>query len=242
MDIKQALSIPRYADFHATSIGLDSEKHCFNLDHFRAYPDAITYEFNELGFRDCSYLKYASTDIIAIGDSFTLGLGVNAQQTWPARLAHLLDHPVRNFSLNGASNDWMARKIQKILEFFSPPLIIVHYTFSHRRERPFLDWHDDERTESEPLYTQQENMQNWTKAYELFANLSVPVIHSFIPNWDPVGVDHGPLGPNCLAPVQPQDLARDGFHYGPKTHAQLAQDLADITNLLAVGLHPAHGS
>jgi hypothetical protein len=149
-------------------------------------------------------------------------------------LAELVDHPVRNFSLNGASNDWMGRRIKDLVNFFSPPLIIVHYSFSHRREAPFVDWHDDERTESEPVYTNDQNISNWQKNYEIFNSLPVPVIHSFIADWDPVGIDYKLLGQNIQLPVEKKDLARDGFHYGIKTNYSLARDLAEITNLLAV--------
>ena len=234
MDIKQVLSIPRYSNLRCSTFGLDSAEHCLNPDHFRNYPESITYQFNELGYRDQSYLEYRGNEILAIGDSFTLGLGVNIEQTWPSVLAGLVDHPVRNFSLNGASNDWMGRRIKDLVNSFLPPLIIVHYSFSHRRENSFIDWHDDERTESEPVYTNDQNISNWQKNYEIFNSLPVPVIHSFIADWDSVGIDYKPLGQNILPPVEKKDLARDGFHYGVKTNYLLAQDLANITNLLAV--------
>lgn len=234
MDIKTALTIPYYSDMTCEFLGLDSAEHCIDSEHFNNYPDKITYQFNELGFRDCSYTHYKGNEILAIGDSFTLGLGVNIEQTWTSMLAKILDYPVRNFSLNGASNDWMARKISQLLTFFQPRAVIVHYSFSHRRERSFADWHDDERTECEPNYTDRENLENWEKNYLLFETLSVPVIHSFISDWDPVGIDYTARGSNILAPIKKQDLARDGFHYGVETHYTLARRLANVTSLLDV--------
>jgi hypothetical protein len=234
MDIKQALAIPFYSNMTCQTFGLDSAEQCLDPVLFENYPESINYQFNELGYRDCSYTQYQGNEIVAIGDSFTLGLGVNVEQTWPKVLEKLLNYPVRNFSLNGASNDWMARKIVSILDFFQPRAVIVHYSFSHRRERPFDDWHDNERTESEPIYTQEQNIENWQKNYEIFSQLSVPVIHSFIPDWDQTEPDYKSFGSNMLAPVKKQDLARDGFHYGVKTNRALAVALAGITNLLAV--------
>jgi hypothetical protein len=234
MDIKTTLTIPYYSNMNYKFLGLDSSEHCINACHFKNYPDAITYQFNELGFRDCSYEHYKGNEILALGDSFTLGLGVNVEQVWTSVLSKTLNYPVRNFSLNGASNDWMARKITQLLTFFRPKAVIVHYSFSHRRERPLKDWHDDERTECEPNYTNQENLENWEKNYLVFAKLPVPVIHSFISDWDPVGIDYATRGLNVLAPIQKQDLARDGFHYGVKTHQMLAHELSKITNLLGV--------
>lgn len=232
MDTKQALAIPFYSNLHCDTLGMDSLKHCLDPAHFRAYPDQIVYQFNELGFRDCSTSHYQGKEILAIGDSFTLGLGVNAEQTWTSVLSKILDYPVRNFSLNGASNDWMTRKAHQLLKCFAPRAIVVHYSFSHRRERPFEDWHDNERTECEPIYTEQQNLDNWKKNYTVFENLNIPVIHSFISDWDPAGINYKDHGCNMLAPVKKLDLARDGFHYGVKTHQMLAQQLADVTNLL----------
>ena len=59
--------------------------------------------------------------------------------------------------------------------------------------------------------------------------LGIPTVHSFIPNWHPLSVDY--LESNMMAPIDQIDHARDGFHYGRKTHLLLAQQ---ITNLLAV--------
>lgn len=232
MDIKTALTIPFYSDMTCDFLGLDSIGHCLNQHHFNNYKDSVTYRFNELGFRDCPVADYQGNEILAIGDSFTLGLGVNVEQTWPKIFEKLLRYPVRNFSLNGASNDWMARKTNQLLEYFTPRAIVVHYSFSHRRERPFADWHDDERTECDPIYTEQQNLDNWKKNYTVFENLNIPVIHSFISDWDPAGINYKDHGCNMLAPVKKLDLARDGFHYGVKTHQMLAQQLADVTNLL----------
>ena len=242
MDIKQALTIPYYSNMTCQILGLDSPNECFDPVLFQQYPEQIDYQFNELGFRDCSYKQYQGNEILAIGDSFTLGLGVNAEQIWPSILSKLLDYPVRNFSLNGASNDWMSRKTLEILNFFRPRAIVVHYSFSHRRENPFHDWHDDERTECEPMNTDQENLDNWEKNYQIFNNLSIPVIHSFITDWDTTGVDYKSYGPNMLPPIKKLDLARDGFHYGIKTHSVLARALANITSPLVDELHQSLGS
>jgi hypothetical protein len=235
MDLKTSVAIPYYSNLTSDVLGLDSPEYCFDKNYFSSYPDKIVYNFNELGFRDCSSTQYYGDEILAIGDSFTLGLGVNVDQAWPRLLSKILDYPVRNFSLNGASNDWISRKLTQLLDFFNPKLVVVHYTFSHRRERPFDTWKDHERTESEPIYSQQQNIDNWIKNYQLVNSFAIPVIHSFITDWDPVGVDYNGLGSNVIPPLKKIDLARDSFHYGIKTHAMLAERMADqLTNLLAV--------
>jgi hypothetical protein len=209
---------------------MDCLEHCFDLAYYKQYPHEVEYTFNDLGFRTRDSSAITGTEILAIGDSFTLGLGVSEQHTWPVQLENQLGHPVLNFSMNGASNDWIARKTQQLLSWMRPQAIVVHYTFSHRRERPFLDWTDDERTECEPLYSDKENYNNWHRAFDYFASLSVPVVHSFITNWHTQPIDYTALGSNVIPPVAKIDLARDGFHYGVATNQQLARS---ITNLLA---------
>jgi len=222
--LAQTITIPYYANMVCKTIGLDSLSHCFDKSHYQSYPDDIVYKFNSMGYRDIE--QYVGTEILAIGDSFTLGLGVNVEDTWPAQLSKLLNYPVLNFSLNGASNDWIARRSTELLDFFKPAALIVHYTFSHRRERPFLDWHDDERTECEPIYTDEQNLTNWQENFKKINKLEVPVVHSFIPNWhtSPSYCSD----PNVVMPTLQVDYARDRFHYGPVTHLQLAKQLANV--------------
>lgn len=224
LSLAQTVSIPYYANMECDSIGLDSLKNCFDKHHYNSYPNNIFYKFNSLGYRTSD--TFIGNEILAIGDSFTLGLGVNIEDTWACQLSKLLNYPVLNFSLNGASNDWIARRAQELLQFFNPKYLIVHYSFSHRRESPFADWQDDERTECEPLYSPDDNFKNWQKNFENISSLNAPVVHSFIPGWHELSVDYTTLSGQIVSPVTVVDLARDGFHYGVETHRQLAQQIS----------------
>lgn len=219
---RQRVQIPEYVNLECNTIGLDSLEHCFDKKHFKQY-EPVSYRFNELGYRHRSRDQYQGNEILVIGDSFTLGLGVNQADTWPEQLSRLLDYPVLNFSLNGASNDWIARKTSVLLEYFQPRCVIVHYSFSHRRELDRSDWTDSERTLCEANHSNEENLQNWQKNKEILSQAcqDIPLIHSAITNWHPEPVS------DVMVPQQ-IDLARDGFHYGPQTHRLFA------TNLLAV--------
>lgn len=225
--LKQTIGIPDYFNLECNTMGLDSLEHCFDKKHYKSYPKSVVYKFNSLGYRTSETIN--GNEILAVGDSFTLGLGVNVEDTWPEQLSRMLNYPVLNFSLNGASNDWIARRSTELLNFFKPKLLIVHYSFSHRRERPQPTWHDNERTECEPIYSESENFENWKKNFETISLLKVPVIHSFIPNWHTAPIDYKALGTNVIAPIEQIDYARDKFHYGSQTGAKIA---TAITNLL----------
>jgi hypothetical protein len=224
LDWIQSIAIPFYANLQCNTLGHDSAKNCFDRKHYQNF-HPIHYQFNEIGFRTKSISNFTGHEILAVGDSFTLGLGVNPQDRWTDQLELLLGYPVLNFSLNGASNDWISRKINNLLQVFTPRCIIIHWTFSHRREKNLPEWHDNERTECEPGYNEQENLSNWLKNFQSVKFSKV--IHSAIPNWhDNFDYSQYPV----LPPVNQIDLARDGFHYGPLTHLDLAQK---FTNLLA---------
>ena len=221
------LAVKGYVNLTADELGLDSFQHCFNKKYFTNFPHAVNYHFNELGFRDIPIIKYSENPIIVIGDSFTLGLGLPVQLTYPKQLENLAQHQVLNFSLNGASNDWISRKLENILHHFNPMSIIVHYTFSHRRELNREDWTDDERTLC-PLDSidEQADFENWSMNHEKIKSLTkgIPTIYSAIPNWHHAKVSDL-YCPRFL------DLARDFFHYGEKTCLSIAKTFAGLLNL-----------
>ena len=228
--VQQHIAIPFYANLQSDSLGMDSQAHCYDRRLFDQH-HAVIYQFNQVGFRTHSVDKFEHNAILVLGDSFTLGLGNNTQERYTDLIEKQLSHQVLNFSLNGASNDWIARKLQQLLQLFKPRAIVIHYTFSHRRERPQTDWHDDERTECEPLYSSQENYQNWFANFQTIQALAgdIKLVHSFIPNWHQQTTTYTELGTNLIPPMTQLDFARDGFHYGPRTHLELANK---ITNLL----------
>ena len=225
------ISIPYYQNMLCSELGMDSHAHCLDKSWFEQWPDAVSYQFNSAGYRTHESIDRGC--VLVIGDSFTLGLGVNSDQRYTDILEQQLGHQVANFSLNGASNDWISRKLEQLLEVLQPQAVIVHYTFSHRRERPNLHWHDDERTECEPFYSSQENFDNWRKNFDCINSLceNLQVIHSFIPDWHDQFVDYAALGQGIVAPYDMLDFARDKFHYGILTHQLLARA---FTNLLVL--------
>lgn len=222
------LKIGGYINYSAATLGVDSPEHCFNQRYYQSFPHSVAYNYNELGFRERPIELYNKNSIICIGDSFTLGLGLPIELTYPQQLENVVQHPVLNFSLNGASNDWIARKLEIILKYFTPRAIIVHYTFSHRRESNNTNWFDDERTLCDPLPSKQENISNWKNAHTQITNLvqSIPTCYSFIPGWHPDPITFN----DPLIKVSQTDYARDRFHYGELTCLTLAQAYADYIN------------
>ena len=220
--LTNTLKIPAYSNKRCDTIGMDSFEQCFRIKHFTNYPK-FDYHFNSLGYRTSEPETWTGREILVIGDSFTLGLGCAADDIYSTKLQHTLNYPVLNFSLNGASNDWIARRFCDLLNFFDPPAVVIHYTFSHRREQDRSDWFDDERTLCEPTHSDTENFDNWQTNYQTICATGCNLVHSFIPNWHTQKVDYTGM----VAPISMLDFARDSFHYGPKTHLYLTTLLAD---------------
>jgi hypothetical protein len=220
--------IPRYANLTCSELGHDSPQHVGNK--FCNYTP-VQYHFNANGFRTHDFSEIDSDCILVFGDSFTLGLGTNIENRFTDVMQQQLGLKVFNISLNGASNDWIARRVVDMLNFVQPRAVVIHYTFSHRREHADTTWFDDERTLCEPQYTDLENFYNWQKNFNLIVNTvgHIPLIHSFIPTWHTTLIDYLDIPGKVLPPVALLDTARDGFHYGIKTHQRLAHKL---TNLL----------
>lgn len=214
--------------------GIDNPTECHDLAHFLNYPYPINYQYNSRGFRDQEWPDDLTDCIWCIGDSFTAGVGVPYEHTWPQVLQKRTGCRTINVSLDGASNNWIARQVQTIKEILNPKHIIVHWSYSHRREKELKDV-------IEPLqqtYTnskQQQDFNLWLEQYDLESmrriqfikstveedlsntqdciRLAGNVIHSFIPEWHPVKLNLN-FGDLLVIPeFEVIDFARDKHHY-----------------------------
>jgi hypothetical protein len=92
------------------------------------------YTFNEFGFRGDSY-KTEGVRILSVGCSHTEGIGVNDSETWSHILSRKIVNGVDlNFGLSGRSNDYICRTILSWTERINPKIVLIMYTYPHRRE------------------------------------------------------------------------------------------------------------
>ena len=220
------LKVGGYVNYSSSTLGLDSIDQCLDKSYFKKYPYTISYQFNEIGFRDIPISGYLKNSIIVIGDSFTVGLGLPLELTYPKQLEKIVNNQVLNFGLNGASNDWICRKLHTILQYFNPAAIIVHYTFTHRRELDKQDWFDDERTLCpKDRVNEIADCENWLQNHSKIKDLTknIPTIYSSIPNWH-----HNANYDNVIKIPKMLDFARDKFHYGEKTCSAFADELSKL--------------
>jgi cation transport regulator ChaB len=69
-----------------------------------------------------------------LGDSFTSGVGSPLEHTWPQILQQRVGTRTINVSLDGASNQWIARKAQSILSSVQPQVLVIQWSYVWRRE------------------------------------------------------------------------------------------------------------
>lgn len=114
--------------------GLDTPEFCLKKQHYLSYPYQITYQYNSRGFRDSDWPADLSDVIWCIGDSFTVGIGAPREHAWPYILQQRTGRRTINVSIDGASNNWIAKISSQILKQFPQATIITHWSFLHRGE------------------------------------------------------------------------------------------------------------
>jgi hypothetical protein len=133
---------------HWDTSGMDSLEQCLNKQHFLDYPHPVEYQYNSRGFRDSEWpnsIDELKNAIWCVGDSFTVGLGSPYEFTWPQVLAKATGRRCINISMDGASNDWISRRAQQIIQEVNPTHMVVLWSYFHRRESPDTTLSDEAR-------------------------------------------------------------------------------------------------
>ena len=164
--------------------GIDSPEDCLDKKHFKSYPHTIEYCYNSRGYRDQEWpseLAELQNSIWCVGDSFTVGLGSPIEHTWPYILQKQTGLRTINVSMDGASNQWMARKIKRIAEVISPKNIIVQWSYLNRRESQNAGTDEQRIMQYDSSQLEDNiNIENFKNCIKETQNYQV--IHSIIPN------------------------------------------------------------
>lgn len=173
--------------------GIDSSSRCLDKKHFDNYPYLVDYRYNSRGFRDVEWpeLPELVDSIWCVGDSFTVGLGAPYNHSWPALLKSASKKNTINVSMDGASNDWIARKTLSILDAVSPRNIVIQWSFFSRLESTITTLPDEDRREHFNRKQFNDNDISLRNDFDNFKKnfLSIKstksktnIIHSFVPN------------------------------------------------------------
>jgi hypothetical protein len=146
--------------------------------------------------------------------------------------------------MDGASNEWISRKIVELVNTITPKAIVVQWSFINRRERVLLSneidtdenrriWHIDGATYEDNLQNTLECIDRATQACEA---TNTKLIHSFVPafidskNINTFFFNFSKSGKSWV-PLLKKDIARDGLHYDVKTAKLFVDKLISHGNL-----------
>lgn len=85
-------------------------------------PGTITYQFNSQGFRSD---EFQPNGILALGCSFTMGIGLPVSSTWPQLIGKELNLPVATIAWGGASADSCFRMAEYWIPELKPNLVVM---------------------------------------------------------------------------------------------------------------------
>lgn len=244
-DMIDELLLINTANSISISTGVDSEQHCMDLGRFKLWTKSVNYMYNYLGYRDNEWPEDLSNRTWCIGDSYTLGLGQVFEETWPQLLSKKLNSPVINVSMNGASNDWIARRAVYILKTFQPKHILIQWSFLHRRELIDSTLKDEDRAiwyDTRDSKDLENFLKNITAVETIKGNCAV--VHSFIPEFcnfkdpaQPQYAVYNHLDKNNIvyfASLKQLDFSRDGHHYDVITADAYATNYFNKLNTLCL--------
>jgi hypothetical protein len=167
--------------------GMDNRSDCLDKKHFDNYPYLVNYRHNSRGFRDAEWPELIEfiDSVWCVGDSFTAGVGVPYNHTWPAVLKSVSKKNTINVSMDGASNDWISRKTLRILDIVSPKNIVIQWSYFNRVEIDDTTLLDEDRRKHFHYneLSLRHKFDNFKKNFSLVesAKLKTNIIHSFVP-------------------------------------------------------------
>ena len=171
------LIVPKKINWRSDYSGMDVLKLCNDRQHFLNYSKKITYEYNSKGFRDHEWPTELNDLIWCVGDSFTVGIGQPFAETWPQLLEKKIGRRCINLGEDGCSNDTISLRVEKIYDLYKPKLIIVMWSYLHRRRIDNENVHSDKKD-----FGPKKDLENLNKNYQKISKLKTKIIQTIIPN------------------------------------------------------------
>jgi hypothetical protein len=222
--------VPELANFASKYSGMDSIDACLDPQRFQQWPHTIDYQYNSRGFRDAEWPENLTNAVWCLGDSFTAGIGSALAHTWVKVLATRSQQPTINVSMDGASNNWLARKCCEIYSIVQPKTLIVMWSYIHRRESFDTTQSDYMRRIWHCNTTTEQDYKNLAECRHLVKTHCAhsTIIELIIPNWRP--------GLSQYSYSKIRDVSWPALVIDIANHQQILDELANVhgedTNLL----------
>jgi hypothetical protein len=101
-------------------------------------PNVITYKYNSQGFRDDDFDQQPAG--IALGCSYTQGVGIHVEHAWPRQLQNLSGQKIWNLGVGGAALDTCYRLLEYWIEHLNVKFVICAVPGIYRYEVFDSNW------------------------------------------------------------------------------------------------------
>lgn len=120
------ITFPNYKDKVLYSLSTDNS-------------NKIEYRMNEHGYRSESLTKKGKLNILTLGCSWTMGVGVDNDKIWPSLIQKKYeDSVVCNYGMYGTSTEFLAKQYCRIIESgYEPNIVLILWPGLSRRD--YLD-------------------------------------------------------------------------------------------------------
>jgi hypothetical protein len=206
-------------------------------DSAAEYPYPIEYRYNSRGFRDLEWPEQDLDQCIwCVGDSFTTGIGSAFPHTWPQVLQARTGIRTITISMDGGSNQWIARRVRGIMQAVAPRDLIILWSYLHRRESPNTELTDHQRRRHYDHCTYEDDVDDFFQCVDQVREHDF--IHGMIPGATyPNNTGH-PLSTGqderyrrlfaetrFLGQIEQLDWARDRHHFDIVTSQSLVDKI-----------------
>jgi hypothetical protein len=186
-------------------------------------PNCISYSFNTAGFRDDEFTGEPAG--LALGCSFTQGIGVDMPNTWARQLSNLTGQRIWNLGVGGGASDTMFRLAEYWLEHLNIKFVTMLVPNVERVEiwdngRPHILMHNTDNMQnlveykkvywSNNINGEINQRKNLLAIQQLCTQKQIPICWMFKDDIDPV------------------DLGRDLAHCGRKSTAIIAEKMYEM--------------
>ena len=189
---------------------------------FITYPYPVYYKYNSRGFRGPEWPKDLSDVIWCLGDSFTEGIGVPFEHTWPSILQTKTKKHCINLGINGSANRLILNIAKQVISKYNPKYMVIMWSHQNSRyEDPwtFIDF--------DPTANDYDDMKEFLSCYKEVNNLCSNIYNTIIPiidisdykNLDKLLYTHTML-----------DVARDSWHFDYLTAEPIVESIISHFN------------
>jgi hypothetical protein len=226
--------------WHGSDPELDYKKHCSNPESLRKLQEEgwyechdLTYCFNSQGFRDDEFDQRPAS--LAIGCSFTQGIGLKVDQCWPRQLENLLQKKVWNLGVGGVGLDTCYRLLEYWINHLNVDSVFCTVPPMTRYEVFIDQWNQWESFSVHTTFESPHHWPAWLPSYhknymaydensELNRRKNIHAIRDICSQHRvSFYVDYLDNFGNSASD------ARDMMHHGPSAHTTLAQDFFEQT-------------